>query len=409
MNQYRNKYLQGCVIGLGFLFTQLTFSLYTPALPKLALSFAVNTQDILATMTYLLLGYGIGQLFWGTISDQYGRQKITIIALAFYTVAGIMVSLSSNLFIFSLFQSLMGFSVAAMTSVGNAILRDVYGNKNAAKVISRIGVAMAAGTVIAPMIGSHLLQWFNWQGIFLFLTGLSIILVLGMSWLGETHPTKNRVHLQRGGLVAIYKMKLLESRFIAYIITLGLVFGCFISFISVAPLIFTHFFAMNIRTFGWLFLISSCSYIASTIIFSQFVQRVHPARFVMLGTMLSLFGTFGFCLVSYVQAQHVWIVCLVTAIMMSGFGFVIPAAKAGAMTIFQYHHGSTASLMKFFQTLLGVIITAIGSHLYNAETFFNITVFYLGILATSAALFAGLYFWRIRGDELSRLKTAESV
>ena len=121
--------------------------------------------------------YAIGQLFWGTLSDYICRYLKLTLSLICYCIVEVSIAFSTQAIVFVTLLSLAGFSIAANTAVGNALVKDFY-QAHAKKVIGYIGIAMAGAPVVAPIIGSHLYSWGHWQAIFVFLGIMGFLLLI---------------------------------------------------------------------------------------------------------------------------------------------------------------------------------------------------------------------------------------
>ena len=65
----------------------LSIDFYLPAFPTIAKAFGVTVFSVQNTLSAFLIGYGCGQFFGGSLSDQIGRKRVGYVGLSIYIVA----------------------------------------------------------------------------------------------------------------------------------------------------------------------------------------------------------------------------------------------------------------------------------------------------------------------------------
>ncbi len=384
----KSKLLPSLIVGSGFVLTQLSMLLYLPAMPHLTSVFRVSNEKIKLTLSIALVGYALGQLLWGTISDHFGRRRIILIALILYLLAAVNAAFSHSYLEFGIALFILGFTAATFTSIGNAIMYDIYGHQKAALAIAYVGVAMAISPTIAPALGSHLLVGLGWRSIYFFLVCYAAVLFVGMLFF--VPETRSPEHKPEKNILKLYLHMLKNSRYLAFLIALGVMFGCLFAYFNTAAFIYIKFLNVSVTTFGWLMLVSSFSYIVGTVLVSQFIQKIGPHKIVLTGIIIALFGSIILLGLSLLHVRNIPLILVSLIILILGLGLVIPASKAGAMTTFTSHSGSAASLMKFTQIVIAVLFTLIAAELPSSTSMIP-----LAILITFGALLALMLFYML--------------
>jgi DHA1 family bicyclomycin/chloramphenicol resistance-like MFS transporter len=157
-----------------------------PALPAIGSALGVadeNKRQLIVTA--FLLGFGGAQLFYGTISDRFGRRPILLGGIAAYVVFSAGVAVAPNFEILLLFRVLQGIAVAATRVVTISVVRDCYGGRQMARVMSLAFMVFLAVPVLAPSIGQFFLLFLPWRGLFWVLTGYGLIIV---TWIAARLP-----------------------------------------------------------------------------------------------------------------------------------------------------------------------------------------------------------------------------
>src|SRR4029078_4919915 len=128
-----------------------------------------STAQVQFTISAYLIGFAVGQIFYGPVSDRHGRKPILMMAIALYCVASLACALSTSiemLIVARLFQRLGGGGGIVLT---RAIVRDIYSGARAGRELSVIASVMALAPVLAPVAGGLVQTVFGWHAVFLVL------------------------------------------------------------------------------------------------------------------------------------------------------------------------------------------------------------------------------------------------
>ena len=133
----------------------ITTDLYLPALPALTEGFGAAMSQAQLTLTALLLAFGVSQLFWGPLSDRFGRRPILLAGLAAYVAAAVASTLAPSMAALIACRALQGAAMGAAVMCARAIVRDLYTPLQGARVMSRglTGLGVIA-CVSAPLGGA---------------------------------------------------------------------------------------------------------------------------------------------------------------------------------------------------------------------------------------------------------------
>ncbi|MEG1002898.1 MAG: multidrug effflux MFS transporter [Clostridium sp.] len=189
----KQKFLgnKGFIIFIGFLsaFVPMSTDLYLPALPSMLNDFHTTEQILNLTITFFFVFYAIGMLFWGPLSDKYGRRKILIIGTCFYFIGSLMCALSDTVPLLIVSRIVQAIGSGASVSISTAMMKDLYTGKKLTSMLALVQSIAMTTPVIAPSLGSFILQYTSWHGIFWVLTVVSLIALIGGFLLQETLDT----------------------------------------------------------------------------------------------------------------------------------------------------------------------------------------------------------------------------
>jgi DHA1 family bicyclomycin/chloramphenicol resistance-like MFS transporter len=344
----------------------LAIDVMLPALPAMAEALNVlHENDRQYVLTSYLIGFGIAQLFFGPISDRFGRRPPMMIGLVIYIAAAALAVIAPNFFTLLVLRFVQGVGAAATRVVGQSAVRDRFSGRAMAEVMSLIFMVFMAIPVVAPSIGQLLLFTGHWEWIFLFMallaTAISIwaYLRLGESLTEENRrPLHPRVIAQGFGLVFSNRSALMYG--ISSIFVMGALFG----FIGTAQQIYVDIYQLG----NW-FPIAFAG-VASLMALSSFLNSRIVGRFGMRrvthGALMFFAGMSGLWLIlALSDALPFPVFMTVFALTMFSFGMVGSNTQALAMEPLGAVAGTASSVFGFMQTVGGAAIGAWIGASYN--------------------------------------------
>ena len=186
----REKYLgdKGLVALITFLsaFVPLSTDLYLPALPGMALYFGVSADLANLTLILFFVFFGAGTLFWGPLSDRYGRRPVLLAALSIYTAASLGCALSGDIHQLIAFRIFQAVGASGAFAVATAMVKDVYESKRREPILAMVQSMVLISPVAAPVLGAILLRFVSWRGAFWALALIGLLALLGGLALVET-------------------------------------------------------------------------------------------------------------------------------------------------------------------------------------------------------------------------------
>lgn len=159
---------------LGFLATDM----YLPAFSAIQQDLNTSAASVSASLSVFLAGFAIGQLFWGPVSDRYGRKPVLLSGLAIFAVGclGMLWVQNATLMLALRFVQAIGVCAAAVT--WQAMVTDYYPAQRTNRIFATIMPLVGLSPALAPLLGSWLLAHFDWQAIFATLLVIALLLML---------------------------------------------------------------------------------------------------------------------------------------------------------------------------------------------------------------------------------------
>ena len=205
----QQKYLgsKGLIGLIAFLsaFVPLSTDLYLPALPGMSRYFGVSVATTNLTLILFFAFFSVGMLFWGPLSDRYGRRPILLAGLTLYTAASALCACASTVHHLVAFRVLQAIGAGAACAVATAIVKDVYEVRKRETILAIVQSMVVFAPVLAPILGAFLLKITSWRGAFWALAGFGLPALAGALALQETirHRTTGTLAQTAGRLGAV--------------------------------------------------------------------------------------------------------------------------------------------------------------------------------------------------------------
>jgi DHA1 family bicyclomycin/chloramphenicol resistance-like MFS transporter len=227
----------------------LSIDMVLPALPSIGTSLGVQRpNDNQLIVSLLFLGFGLGQLFYGPLSDAVGRKPAAFVGLALFSL-GCVIALTARSFPQMLAARLLqGIGVAGPRTITLALVRDRFEGREMARVMSLITVVFILVPVVAPAIGQTVLTVSGWRAIFVVYLVMSLLATV---WFAvrqeETLPPARRIPLAIGRMAGAAREVVSHRQAIGYTVAGGLIFGALLGYLTSAQQILQQQYALGPR------------------------------------------------------------------------------------------------------------------------------------------------------------------
>ena len=191
------------VILLGVLsaFGPFVVDLYLPSLPQLAIFFNSTASMTQLTLTSAMIGLALGQLLLGPISDKFGRKKPLVISLLIYIISTIFIVFAPNIETMIALRLIQGLSSAGGVVISRAIATDLYRGREMTRFFGLLMTINGMAPIVSPILGSLLLEYISWKGVFAFLALIGVAVLAFCFRLKESLSSENRL---QGSLFSLF-------------------------------------------------------------------------------------------------------------------------------------------------------------------------------------------------------------
>jgi MFS transporter, DHA1 family, multidrug resistance protein len=392
------RYVQ-LVVVLGALMAigPLTIDTYLPALPELRRQMGATDSQAQLTITGLLVGLGFGQLIIGPLSDAFGRRKPLLIGLAAHGGMSSLCALAPSIGLLAVTRTLQGFAGAAVAVVVMAVVRDLFTGIRAAQLLSRLILVLGVAPILAPSLGSALLNVTSWRGIFVALA-LAAVALWFLAWraLPETLPSVRRQPASARGSIRAYGRLFSDPMFVVMVAVAGLMFATIFAYVAGAPFLLQERYGLSPQAFGLLFSANAVGLIVMTQLNPVLVGRFGPVRVISVGVLAALIGAVGLLITALTDTGGLFGFMLPLFLVFSAAGLSFPNAPAIALTRHGDIAGTAAAVLGAAQFMIGGSIAPLVGTLGDG-TPRPLAMIMVGTTGLAAAL-----FWSVRRRMLDR-------
>lgn len=351
-----------------------------PALPTIKDDFAVSNDVAQLTLSLSMLAIALGTLCYGPLSDKYGRKPIMLLGLSITFIGSLFCLLADSITLLILGRIVQAFGGAVGLVLARAIVRDVYGASEAARVIATLVMVMVVVPMLSPALGGELMARFGWQSVFVVIAvGSGIMFVLLQMSLPETLEES----MPFEGVVSMLKtfgLLLSSSAFRGYAFCVAFVSVVFFSFISAAPEIMVSVLGRPPTEYGYYFVMIPLGFMAGNYVARHAGSSRDIDEMINTGGAIALGGIAAAILLQLVGLHHPLALFVPIAVAVFGNGITLPNAQAAAINEFPKMAGSASGLTGFLQMFLSAIAAQ------GVALIFNGTVYPLLILMLIASL-----------------------
>ena len=349
------KYVQ-LVLVLGALSAigPLTIDMYLPALPQLTEQMQASAPQAQMTITALLAGLGLGQLVVGPLSDAVGRRRPLLTGLAAHAFTSLLCVLAPSIAALTVARTLQGVAGAAVAVVAMAMVRDLFSGLRAAQLLSRLVLVIGVAPILAPSVGSALLEVTSWRGIFVVLAVVAVLLfVLALVALPETLPPGRRLSARPSQSLRSYATLFHDKIYLAMVAVASLMFATIFAYVAGSPFVLQNVYQLTPQQFGLAFGLNGVGLILMTQVNPLLVKRHGPVK-VLTGAVAVAFLASLVLLVVTVTSFGGLIGFLIPLwFVISSAGLSFPNAPAIALNRHGEAAGTAAALLGSSQFLIG--------------------------------------------------------
>lgn len=346
--------------------TALSIDIMLPALPAISATFALTDENTAQmVVSAYMLGFAFGQVVYGPLSDSWGRKPLLMAGFGIYAVASLWLVFSDTFAVLLAARFVQGLGCAAPRVIAIAAVRDLFGGREMARIMSFVMMVFIIVPVLAPTVGGAMLLIGSWHWIFWLLFAVA---VLSMTWsalrMPETNGPEKRQPFSLAWLGMAARTTVTTRQTVGYTLAIALVFGCLLGYINSAQQIFADIYHVR-ESFPIFFGAIAAVLAVASFLNSRLVERMGMRR--LSHAALIGFAATGILhtILAFIAPPSLYVFSALLAANLLAFGFIMPNFNAMAMEPLGRIGGTASSFVGSIQTIGGAVLGYMVGQAYN--------------------------------------------
>ena len=351
------------LLGVLSAFGPFVVDLYLPSLPQLASFFETSASMTQLTLTTAMIGLAVGQLLLGPLSDKFGRKIPLIISLVIYIISTVLIVYAPNIESMIVLRVIQGLSSAGSVVISRAVATDLYRGREMTRFFGLLMTINGIAPIISPILGSLLLEYISWKGVFVFLALIGVIVLLFCFRLKESLSIENRLQGSIFATFSTFGVIIKNRLFMSYVGIESFLLGAMFAYIAASPFILQSFYGLSAFIFSLCFGANGAALVIGANIGGKLPNRQALAIGVLAFVVAALYT------IAVLIIQPYWLFVEIGFFaMLLLMGITFPAISTLAMESERQYAGSASALLGFAPFFLGGIVSplvGIGNIFYS--------------------------------------------
>ena len=353
-------YRLALVLGLLSAVGPFAIDMYLPALPSIGKSLGTTTAGAQASLMAFFAALGVGQLVYGPLADLAGRKPALYAGLLVFGAASIGCALAPDIQTLVALRFVQGIGACAGMTVPRAVVRDLYTGHDATRMMSLLMLVFSVSPILAPLMGSFLIEALGWRSVFWAVTVVAALgLLLLATSLPETRPRQLQAQASVASALAGYRVLLRDRHFLGLALTCAFGVSSFFAYLANSSFVLIDHYGLTPRQYGLAFAANAASFIGV----SQFTSRL-GRRFGMVP--LVRFAVAGYAglmalllVLQLLGVGQLWVLGLLLLVGYGFLGLVVPTTAVLAMEEHGEFAGAASGLLGTLQFVAGALTMAV--------------------------------------------------
>jgi len=363
--------LIGFLSFMGFI-SQFSIESYLSGIEKISIELNTSNQAIQHTIILFLFSYAISQLFYGPISDFWGRKKTLLLGFNIFGIGTIVCIFAYNINIFTLGRLLQGLGIGASFGLFRVVLSDHFQGRKLASVNSLLSVIASLTPPLSPFIGAVFITWGHWRLLFIMIMILTMIFIYMFHYNYHDVPQNIKHQNSNFSVIKKYFLILKNYKFCGYLLCSGLAAGAINAYTIATPTIFHSLLSESPLKYTLVFIFIAPSIGLGAYLNSKYVLRSGMASMMKVGSIMMVVSSLisVFCSQFYLINFFQIIVLSITYFV--GTGLLFPNIYATSIRLFNENHGMVSAIYGASQVLVSGVISELTIFLKSKLTYVNL-------------------------------------
>jgi DHA1 family bicyclomycin/chloramphenicol resistance-like MFS transporter len=335
----------------------LSTDLYLPALPTLARVFASDAARVQLTLSVFLAGFACGQIFYGPLSDRFGRRPLMLGGLALFCAGSIGCVLATSIEMLVLARFVQALGACAGPVIGRAVVRDLWGASESARIIAYMGGAMAIAPLVGPTLGGFLTVLFGWQSNFLLLLLIGALQLVAVAcMLSESNIHRDPAASNPRQMVANFARLLADRHYLGCLLSFSFSYSALFAFISASSFVLADRHGLTPQVYGLCFGVVIAGYLLGSLASGRLVRRLGSDYLLLRGAWLGAIAGVSLAALEFSGVRSIAAILGPMFFCTVATGLVMPNAIARALAPYPTMAGSASALMGFVQMTIAALV-----------------------------------------------------
>jgi DHA1 family bicyclomycin/chloramphenicol resistance-like MFS transporter len=335
----------------------LSTDLYLPALPTLARVFASDAAGVQLTLSVFLTGFAFGQIFYGPLSDRFGRRPLMLGGLALFCAGSIGCVLATSIEMLVLARFVQALGACAGPVIGRAVVRDLWGASESARIIAYMGGAMAIAPLLGPTLGGFLTVLFGWQSNFVLLLLIGALQLVAVAcMLSESNVHRDLAASDPRQMVANFARLLADRHYLGCLLSFSFSYSALFAFISASSFVLADRHGLTPQVYGLCFGVVIAGYLLGSLASGRLVRRLGSDYLLLRGAWLGAIAGVSMAALEFSGVRSIAAILGPMFFCTVATGLVMPNAIARALAPYPAMAGSASALMGFVQMTIAALV-----------------------------------------------------
>ena len=377
------------VLGLLSAVGPFAIDMYLPAMPDIGADLAAPVASVQLTLTLYFVAFGLSQMVYGPLADQYGRKAPVLVGLAIFGLASILAAMAPTIGWLVAARVLQGIGAASVMVVPRAIIRDLATGPEAARLMAALMMVISVSPMLAPLAGAGLLAVGSWRLIFWSMAVVAVIsLAVTVLLQPETLARQDRVRINLATMGRGIRTLLGDPGFLGLTFVGAFGFASFFVFLSSAAFVYSGQFGLTPVQFGLAFAANALGFIGASQFAGPIGARIGMGPMIRLAAMWFAAATVALLVLALMGFASLPVIITLLVLGNAGLGLIIPATMVMALDAHGEIAGLASSLGGTLQMITGGVFVALAGPFFDGTSLPMIAAIALAGVAT-----LGLALW----------------
>ncbi|WP_087002379.1 multidrug effflux MFS transporter [Rhizobium sullae] len=326
-------------------FASISTDLYLPAMPAMGRDFGADPGSIELTVSGFLIGFSLGQLFWGPVGDRYGRRLPVAVGLLLFVIGSAGCAISGSAAEMMLWRVVQAIGACSGVVLARAMVRDLYEGSRAAQMLSILITVMAVAPLLGPIVGGQILAIAGWRSIFWVLVAVGLATLAALFTVPETLPASRRNKNSITDAVLGYGKLLANRRLLGFAAAGGFFYAGIYAYIAGTPFAYIDYYHVPVGLYGVLFALGIVGIMVTNMVNSRLVTRLGSTTLLRFGTFGAMASGFAILVAGATGWGGLWALTTLLFVFVSWSGLIVANSIGGALQDFPEQAGAVSALV----------------------------------------------------------------